>query len=93
MVRNHKLQKDERGNIILPKKYKKISTSGEVHVYQNGENGVVIGFYIYRGIMSGSIELIYSSTDESLIYANESGHPISEIIKLKDHWYYVVTNY
>ena len=53
----------------------------------------VISFWVFRGMLSGSIELIYSSVDESLIYANESGHPITNVKKLKDHWYLVDTDY
>lgn len=84
---------DKIGNIKLPKEYKKYSLSGEVFVYQNDENGVVIGFWILRGIQSGSIELIYSTGDEQLIRKNETGHPIVSIKKIKENWFYVKTDY
>ena len=92
--------KDEYGNPVyepynlkLPLGYKKYSSSGEITVYQNNNDGVVIGFWIYRGMLSGSIELIYSTGEESLIRKNENGHPIREINKLGDKWYLVYTDY
>ena len=44
-------------------------------------------------MLSGSIELVYSTGGEELIRANEDGHPITSVEKLKDDWYYVVTDY
>ena len=94
MIKNHQLQpKDEIGNIVLPTEYKRISTGGEVFEYQNNKDGQVIGFWIFRGMLSGSTELVYSSGGEELIKANETGHPITKIEKLKDNWYYVITDY
>ena len=84
---------DEYGNVELPKKLKKISTSGEVTVFENDEDGVLICFWIMRGVLSGSVQLMYSSTDESLIYKNETGHHITYVEKLKDNWYWVETEY
>lgn len=78
-------------NIKLPI-YKYVSSDGEVYVYQNNDEQV-IGFWIFRGMISESIELIYSSLDEELIYTNKSKNDIIKIIKLKEHWYYVVTDY
>lgn len=94
MINNGKLKsKDENGNASLPNKYKKYSISGEVTIYQNDKNGQVIGFWIFRGMMSGSTELIYSNGGESLIKKNETGHPITQIKHIKDDWYYVETDY
>lgn len=94
IVKNEELlEKDEAGNVILPDDYKKYSATGEVTIYQNDENGQVIGFWVFRGMQSGSVELIYSTGGEELIKANETGHPIISIEKLKDNWYYVITDY
>lgn len=49
MVEDKKLKTDEFGNVDLPYKYKKISTSGEVFVFQNDEEGQAIGFWMFRG--------------------------------------------
>ncbi len=94
MIRNDQLQpKDEIGNIILPSGYKNLSSSGEVFQYQNDEAGQVIGFWVFRGMLSGSVELIYSSGGEELIRANEDRiGPITRIEKLKDCWYYIETD-
>ena len=44
-------------------------------------------------MLSGSHQLMYSSNGEKLIRENETGHPITNIKKLKNNWYYVKTNY
>lgn len=88
-VKNNELKYYYGGNIKLPN-YKYVSSDGEIYVYQNDDEHV-IGFWIFRGLLSGSIQLIYSSSDEKLIYENKSS--IIKIIKLKDHWYYVETDY
>lgn len=93
LIKNEELKPDEYGNVSLPKKYKMYSVSGEVYLYQNDEDGQVIGFWVFRGMLSGSIEVIYSTGGEELIRANESGHPITKIEKLKDKWYLVETDY
>lgn len=85
--------KDEIGNISLPNKYKKYSISDEVFLYQNNEKGQVVGFWVFRGMLSGSTELIYSSGGKKLIKTNETNHRITKIKKLKDKWYYVETDY
>ena len=90
MIRSGQLQpKDGIGNISLPAGYRMISADGEVFQYQNDQNGQVIGFWIFRGI-DASIQMIYSSGGEELIRENEPY--IISVEKLKDHWYYVVTD-
>ncbi len=95
MVKESILVPDEYGNVVIPEKYKMLTTDGEreIHVYQNDSEGQVISFWVLRGVQSGSIELMYSTGGEELIRANETGHPIISIEKLKDNWYYVVTDY
>lgn len=93
MIEDNKLEVDDLGNVELPEKYKKVSTGGEVAVYQNAKDGKVIAFWVFRGMQSGSVQLIYSAGGEKLIKDNETGHPIVSIDKLKDNWYYVVTDY
>lgn len=93
MIKKNELESDDIGNVTLPNEYKKVSTSGQVFVYQNDTEGQVIGFWIFRGMMSGSKEVIYSTGGEELIRSNETGHPITDITKLKDNWYYVETDY
>lgn len=93
MIEDNRLEVDDLGNSKLPDKYKNVSTSGEIFVYQNNEEGIVIAFWVFRGMQSGSVQLIYSTGGEKLIRDNETGHPIASVDKLKDNWYYVVTNY
>jgi hypothetical protein len=94
MIKTDRLQpKDTIGNVDLPAGYRRLSSDGEVFVYQNDVYGQVIGFGVFRGLSSGSVELIYSSGGEELIRANESGHPIRKIERLKENWYLVETDY
>lgn len=92
-VKNKDYVADENGNIKLPKNLKKVSTSGEVTVYENDNDGVLICFWIMRGVLSGSVQLMYSSGAEALIYKNETGHKITYVEKLKDNWHWVETDY
>ena len=93
MIHKNELTTDEIGNVTLPTKYKKISTSGQIFVYQNNEEEQLIGFWAFRGILSGSIQVIYSTGGEELIRSNLKAHPIISLEKLKDKWYYVETSY
>ena len=92
MIRSHQLQPDGLGNVDLPAGYRRLSSDGEVFVYQNDKNGQVICFWVFRGMNSGSLELIYSSGGEELIRAKEFTINIDNIEQLKEHWYYVETN-
>lgn len=92
MLRTHQLQPDGLGNVDLPAGYRRLSSDGEVFVYQNDKNGQVICFWVFRGMNSGSFELIYSSGGEELIRAKEFTINIDNIEQLKEHWYYVETN-
>ena len=93
MIKNNKLEADDIGNVKLPSEYKNISTSGEIYIYQNNNDGQVIGFWIFRGMLSGSVQLVYSTGGEKLIRTKETSHQIVGVKKLKDNWYYVETNY
>lgn len=93
MIEDNKLKVDDLGNVKLPNKYKKVSTSGEVAIYQNDEDGKVVAFWIFRGMLSSSVQLVYSTGGEEIIRSSEIEHPIVSIDKLKDNWYYVVTDY
>lgn len=93
MVKNNELEIDNMKNAKLPKKYRRVSTSGEITIYQNNSEGIVVGFWVHRGMLSGSSELIYSTGGDELIRKNEGGHPIESIKKMKEHWYFVITDY
>ncbi len=93
MIRNDQLYpRDGIGNIDLPMGYRRLSSDGQVFLYENDENGQVVCFWVFRGMLSGSFELIYSSGGEELIRANENRIGIVRIEKLKENWYYVETD-
>lgn len=91
-IKNNEFKYYYDKNIKLPI-YKYLSVDGEVYVYQNDEDGTQIGFWIHRGVLTGSEELMYSSNGEKLIKENETDHPIKSIKKLNKYWYYVITEY
>ena len=93
MIKDNELKPDEIGNVTLPNKYKKLSTSGQVFVYKNSGKEQVIGFWVFRGMLSGSELLIYSSEGEDLIRNNINAYSITNIEMLKDNWYYVKIDY
>lgn len=92
LIKDYKLKPDKYNNISLPQNLKKVSISGEITVYQNNEEGLQVGFWVYRGILSSSIQLIYASHEE-LIRNNDKYNKIIDIKKIKDNWYYVITDY
>jgi len=85
MVKEDHLGKNDP-NVAL-QKHKYISRTGEIYVYENDEEQV-IGFWIFRGMMSGSVKVVYSSEGEKLIRQNEAD--IIQLEKLREHWYYIV---
>ena len=83
----------DRALTDLPIGYRYLSSDGTVYVYENDEEGIQVGFWVLRGMLSGSMEVVYSSGGEDMIWKNETGHPIRSIEKLGANWYYVVTDY
>lgn len=49
----------------------------------------MISFWIYRGVLSGNVELIYSSGGKNLIYEIKNNSEIVKIVELDENWYYV----
>lgn len=91
LISEGQLTADAYGNVRLPWKYQRTSSDGTVHVYRNdGEQ--VICFWVFRGMLSGSVQLIYSSQDASLIRDNKRMDTIATIRELKNHWYLVETD-
>lgn len=93
MVKNNEMKIGDNRNVELPNKYHKISSSGEITVYQNDNDGILICFWIFRGTMSSSTKLIYSNRGEELIKENAWIDEIKSITRLEEKWFYVETNY
>lgn len=85
MIEDNRIKVDDLGNDKLPDKCKKVSTSGELAVYQNDGYGKLIGFWVFRGMLSDSVQLVYSTGGEQLIISSYIEHPIISIDKLKDN--------
>lgn len=93
LVKNEKLEQNYGTLHKIPDKYSKLTKDGLIVVYQNDDDGVQIGFYVFRGMQTGSCYLMYSSGGEDMIKKNESGHPIIQIENFDGNWYYVETDY
>ena len=76
-------------NITLDN-YQYVSNDKSIYIYQN-DTEQVIGFWIYRGYET-SVQLIYTSKDENLIYNSIDKNNIMKMEKLKDNWFYIETN-
>lgn len=92
MIAEEQLRPDGLGNVRLPWRYRRTSSDGTVLVYRNDREQVVC-FWVFRGMLSGSTQLVYSSQDEALILDIEQIHPVISIERLKEHWYLVETDY
>ena len=92
LIADGQLTPDRLGNVDLPWGLRRVSASGQALVLQNDDRGQVVAFWIFRGMLSGSIFLVYSSGGEELIRASQEGPYITGIERLRDSWYYVVTD-
>ena len=93
LVKNNELEQDYDTLYKIPDKYSNLTKDGLIVVYQNDDDGVQIGFYVFRGMQTGSCYLMYSSGGEDMIKKNESGDPIIQIENFDGNWYYVETDY
>lgn len=92
LIADEQLSPDGLGNVRLPLRYRRTSSDGTVLVYRNDYEQVIC-FWVFRGMFSGSTQLMYSSQDESLIWNIDQIHPIIHVEQLKEHWYLVETDY
>lgn len=86
-VKNNEFNYYYKNNIKLSK-YKYTSNDGEIYVYKNDNEGQVISFWIYRGLMSDSIQLVYT-TDKDLLEKNIKN--INKSVKFNKNWFYITT--
>lgn len=93
MVKSRELSPDDYGNIKLPFRYGFTSSDEEVHVYDNDAGDTIMTFWVFRGMLSGSCELMYADGGEEQIKEELRPDQIESIEKLKDNWYYVKTLY
>lgn len=92
LIKDGQLTPDRLGNVDLPWGLRRVSASGQTLVLQNDDRGQVVAFWIFRGMLSGSIFLVYSSGGEELIRASQEGPFITRIEQVRDTWYYVETD-
>ncbi len=90
MIMNDETTQGYGGNYNLPVGYRRLSSDGrQAYVYWNDGDEQVIGFWVFRGMLSGSVQVIYSTGGEELMRSRMGTHELSRIDKLKENWYYV----
>lgn len=91
-IQKGELTDDGIGNVGLPFMYKYLSCDGEAHIYKNNEQETVIGFWVYRGMMSSYQTVVYTSLAEPITSSvlGNSDIEIQKLEKLDENWYYVV---
>lgn len=89
LIKDGKLIVDDYNNIKLPKEYKKTSEGGEVHVYKNEDDNIMIDFYVSRGINTDSKHYFYSSKGQDAII-EEIGEEYCDVSHVYDNWFYVI---
>ena len=81
---------DDGGNVILPAGYRELSSDGELYVYRNDKNGIVVGFWVFRGLlMNPYTSVIYTSDDAPPTAQNLDCSRIYNATRLGANWYYV----
>lgn len=91
MVKEGEVSSDSYGSAKLPFAYGFTSSNGKIHIYQNNEEGTVVTFWVFCGMLSGTEELIYADGGEAQIKEELKSFYVESIEKLKDNWYYVKT--
>lgn len=91
MVKEGEVSSDSYGSAKLPFAYGFTSSNGKIHIYQNNEEGTVVTFWVFCGMLSGTEELIYADGGETQIKEELKSFYVESIEKLKDNWYYVKT--
>ena len=89
-IKNGILKDDGIGNVELPDGYRNLSCDGEANIIENNNEGTVIGFWSFRGLLMNSYQMvIYTSYDEPPTTKILGCSKIFEIEKLGDHWYWI----
>lgn len=91
-IEERDLLADENLLVELPNDYTYLSASGEVTVYLNENDSLVIGFWVYREDDGESIEVIYSNNGREAINESINMRTITSIDFITKNWYYVITN-
>ena len=90
-IQNNEYTDDGIGNIRLPFSRRFLSCDGEVYVYQNDEQGIVIGFWSFRGLLMNPFEsVIYTSYPKPPTTSTLGCGELYTVKKLSEHWYWVV---
>lgn len=88
MVKSHELINMKNGFVKLPQKEKHLSKGGDIIVEEKNDT-IKIFFYTFRGILDSYSGFIYCS-DDTEPSKNTFGGDITQIKKMKDHWFWVV---
>lgn len=76
------------GEKLLQSDCNYLSSDGSVYIFKNDEEGAVVAFWVFRGLLSGSFMTIYSNLGENGIRVCIQSQDIN-IKRFDDYWYYV----
>lgn len=89
-IKNDKVNFSDNSIFPLQEKYKKLSCDGNVKIFLNNENELLIGFCLTTSVPDGGSYFIYSSGGKELI--NDNILLIGKIKRKAKNWYYVLLN-
>ena len=78
------------GNVRLPFGYRSISVDGEAKIIENSGRGIVVGFWVFRGLHMNPYQMVvYTSYGEPLSEETLGIIRLYEHRKLGENWYYI----
>lgn len=87
-VQTDKLNYEEQSIVALDEKYKNLSYDGNITIFLNNEEEILIGFWETMPFPDNGSYFIYSSGGEKLIRENIKF--IYKVERWKENWYYVM---
>lgn len=88
-IRNSRVHFDERGNTQLPSSKQHLSTDGNMVIFKSDQEGIIVGFWVFRGMLSSSTFVLYSSQDSEPTASGLNVGAVEILQKLDPNWFYV----
>ena len=89
-IQTGQLMDDGIGNVNLPFGRRFLSRSGEVSIIEHDEDGIIVGFWIFRGLIMGSFEMMIYTSYAQPPTSPIVGRQILSIERYGENWYYIL---